>query len=37
MTFWHEHGEREGLYALLGRVFFEFAVCALLAVLIAPQ
>jgi hypothetical protein len=34
MTFWHEHGEREGLYALLGRVFFEFAVCALLAVLI---
>ena len=29
--------EREGLYTLLGRVFFEFAVCALLAVLIMRQ
>ncbi len=37
MRLWGGHGERESLYALLGRVFFEFVVCALLAVLIAPQ
>jgi len=29
-----EERERESLYALLGRVFSEFAVCALVAVLV---
>jgi hypothetical protein len=37
MRLWRVHGERESLYALLGRVFFEFAACALLAVLMMRQ
>lgn len=34
ILFWDIHGGRERLYALLARVFFELAVCVLLAFLI---